>query len=74
MDRAQILTYLQAAEQRVANGERQIANRRDFVLSLKCAGAGYNREIAELLEMEKAHCSASPSAIGFARNSPYSTR
>jgi hypothetical protein len=55
MDRAQILTYLQAAEQRVADGERQIANRRDFVLSLKCAGAGYNREIAELLEMEKAH-------------------
>jgi hypothetical protein len=54
MDRAQILTYLQAAEQHVADGERQIANRRDFVLSLKCAGADCNRETAELLEMEKA--------------------
>jgi len=54
MDRAQILTYLLAAEQHVADGERRIASRRDFVLSLKCAGADYNCEIAELLEMERA--------------------
>src|SRR5688572_20642091 len=54
MDRAQILTYLQAAEQHLADGEQKIANRRDFVLSLKCAGADYDRETAELLEMENA--------------------
>jgi hypothetical protein len=54
MDRAQVNTFLQAAEQHVADGERQIVNRRDFVLSLKSAGENYDREIAELLQMERA--------------------
>jgi hypothetical protein len=54
MDRAQILACLQAAEEQVTEIERRIANRREFVLSLKCAGEDATGEIAELLQLEQA--------------------
>jgi hypothetical protein len=54
MDRALILTYLQAAEDYVSSGERQITNLRDFILSLKCARSDTASEVARMHEMEKA--------------------
>ena len=38
MDRATIVSYLQAAEDHVANGEEQIADQRDHIASLERAG------------------------------------
>ena len=53
MKRPSILS-LQAAEDKVSSGERQITNRRDFILSLKCAGCDPASEVAQLREMEEA--------------------
>jgi hypothetical protein len=54
MDRASILTYLSAVEEHISSGERQIIGRRDFILSLKCAGCDTTDEVALLREMERA--------------------
>ena len=52
MDRAQILAYLQAAEEHISNGARQIVERRDLVFRLKSAGIASSDEIVFLREME----------------------
>ena len=53
MDRALILSYLKAAEEHVANGERRIAKHCDLVSTLKRAGHDTTSAIALLREMEK---------------------
>jgi len=53
MDRAPIISYLQAAEEHVANGERRIAKHCDLVSTLKRAGHDTTSAIALLREMEK---------------------
>ena len=53
MDRALILSYLKAAEEHVANGERRIAKHFDLVSTLKRAGHDTTSAIALLREMEK---------------------
>ena len=52
MNRASILSRLLAAEEHVWSCERQITNRRDFILSLKCAGCDTTTEVELLREME----------------------
>jgi hypothetical protein len=53
MDRALIISYLQAAEEHVSNGERQIARHCDLVSTLERAGQDTTSAIALLREMEK---------------------
>ena len=53
MDRDLILSYLKAAEEQVANGERRIAKHCDLVSTLKRAGHATTSAIALLREMEK---------------------
>ncbi len=53
MDRALILSYLKAAEEHVANGERRIAKHCNLLSTLKRAGHDTTSAIALLREMEK---------------------
>ena len=53
MDRDLILSYLKAAEEQVANGERRIAKHCDLVSTLKRVGHDTTSAIALLREMEK---------------------
>jgi hypothetical protein len=53
MDRATIISYLQAAEDHVANGEEQIADQRDHISSLERAGHDTTSAIALLREMKQ---------------------
>jgi hypothetical protein len=53
MDRDLILSYLKAAEEHVANGERRIAKHCDLVSTLERAGHDTTSTIALLREMEK---------------------
>ena len=53
MDRDLILSYLKAAEEHVANGERRIAKHCDLVSTLERAGHDTTSAIALLREMER---------------------
>ncbi len=52
MDRALIISYLQAAEDHVANGEQLIANQCGLISSLERAGDDASSAIALLHQME----------------------
>src|SRR5262245_34600694 len=54
MDRARIISYLQAAEDHIANGEHEIAQQRDLISSLERAGNDPTGAAALLREMEQA--------------------
>lgn len=54
MDRATIISYLQAAEDHVANGEEQIADQSDHISSLERAGHDTSSASALLREMKQA--------------------
>lgn len=53
MDRALILGYLQAAEEHVANGERQIARHSELISTLERAGHDTTSATALLRELEQ---------------------
>jgi ATP-dependent protease ClpP protease subunit len=53
MDRALIVSDLQAAEERLENGEQDIADQRDLILTLKLTGHTATSAIAQLLVMEQ---------------------
>jgi len=54
MDRALIVSYLKAAEEQVANGERQIARHSDLISTLQRAGHDTTSAIALLRELKQA--------------------
>ena len=53
MDRALILSYLQAAEEHIANGVNDIAYQRDLISTLERTGHDATSAIARLRKMEK---------------------
>ena len=53
MDRALIISYLQAAEEQVANGDRQIARHCDLISTLERAGHDTTSAIALLRELKQ---------------------
>jgi hypothetical protein len=53
MDRALIISYLQAAEEHIANGVQDIADQRDLISTLERTGHNAASAIARLREMEK---------------------
>jgi hypothetical protein len=53
MDRATIISYLQAGEDQIANGEEQIANQSDHISSLERAGHDTTSAIELLREMKQ---------------------
>jgi len=53
MDRALIISYLQAAEEQVANGDRQIARHCDLIFTLERAGHDTTSAIALLRELKQ---------------------
>ena len=53
MDRALIVSYLQAAEERIKNGEQDIAAQRDLISALERTGHEGTGAIAQLLVMEQ---------------------
>jgi hypothetical protein len=53
MDWALILSYLQAAEEHIANGVQDIADQRDLIAALERTGRTATSAIARLREMEK---------------------
>jgi len=53
MDRALIISYLQAAEEHVANDDQQIADQRDFVSTLERTGHSATSAISLLRELEQ---------------------
>jgi hypothetical protein len=55
MDRALIISYLQAAEEYVANAEQQIANQRGLISSLRRNGQDTSSASAQLHVMEQTH-------------------
>ena len=55
MDRALLISYLQAAEDRVAVIEQQIANQRGVISSLRRAGHDTSSASAQLNVMEQTH-------------------
>ena len=55
MDRATIISYLQAAEDKVAIIEQQIANQRGLISSLRRAGHDTSSASAQLRVMEQTH-------------------
>ena len=55
MDRALLISYLQAAEDRVALIEQQIANQRGVISSLRRAGHDTSSASAQLNVMEQTH-------------------
>jgi hypothetical protein len=54
MDRALIVSYLQAAEERIKNGERDIAAQRDLISALERTGHAGTGAIVQLRVMEQA--------------------
>jgi hypothetical protein len=55
MDRATIISYLQAAEERVANVEHELASQRGLISSLRRNGQDTSSAAAELHLMEQTH-------------------
>ena len=55
MDRATIISYLQAAEEHVANVEQEIANQRALISSLRRNGQDTSSATAELHLMQQTH-------------------
>ena len=55
MDRATIISYLQAAEEHVANVELEIANQRNMISSLRRNGQDTSSASAQLRVMEQTH-------------------
>ena len=55
MDRATIISYLQAAEEHVANVEQEIANQRALISSLRRNGQDTSSATAELRLMEQTY-------------------
>jgi hypothetical protein len=55
MDRALIISYLQAAEEQVANVEQQIANQRGLISGLRRNGQDTSSASAQLRVMEQTH-------------------
>jgi hypothetical protein len=55
MDRATIISYLQAAQEKVAIIEQQIANQRGLISSLRRAGHDTSSASAQLRVMEQTH-------------------
>lgn len=53
MERALIVSYLQAAEEKVANGERQIARHSDLISTLERAGHDTASATALLRELKQ---------------------
>jgi hypothetical protein len=53
MDRALIISYLQAAEEHVASGERQIARHSDLISTLEQAGHDTTSATALLRELKQ---------------------
>jgi hypothetical protein len=53
MDRALIISHLQAAEAQVANGEQDIADQRDLISTLERTGHNAASAIDLLREMER---------------------
>jgi hypothetical protein len=53
MDRALIVSYLRAAEEQVANGERQIARHSDLIATLKQTGHDTTSAFALLRELKQ---------------------
>ena len=53
MDRAPIISYLQAAEDHVANGKQDIADQHDLISTLERTGHAPTSAIARLREMER---------------------
>jgi hypothetical protein len=53
MDRALAISYLQAAEEHVANDAQDIADQRDLISMLERTGHNATSAIARLCEMEK---------------------
>jgi hypothetical protein len=54
MDRALLIGYLRAAEEQIANGERQIARHSDLISTLQRAGHDTTSAIALLGELKQA--------------------
>jgi hypothetical protein len=54
MDRALIISFLQSAEDRVANGEQDIADQCDLVSTLERTGHAATSAIARQRQMEQA--------------------
>ena len=54
MDRALIISYLQAAEEQVANGDRQIARHCDLISNYR-GGQNTTSAIALLRELKQMH-------------------
>jgi len=55
MDRATIISYLQAAQEKVAIIEQQIANQRGLISSFRRAGHDTSSASAQLRVMEQTH-------------------
>lgn len=55
MDRALIISYLQAAEEHMANVEQQIANQRGLISGLRRNGQDTSSPSAQLRVMEQTH-------------------
>jgi len=55
MDRALVISYLQAAENNVAAIEQQIANQRGLISSLRLVGDDTRSACAQLRVMEQTH-------------------
>jgi hypothetical protein len=55
MDRALVISYLQAAENNVAAIEQQIANQRGLISSLRRVGDDTRSACAQLRVMEQTH-------------------
>ena len=53
MDRAPIISYLQAAEEHVANGKQDITDQHDLISTLERTGHAPTSAIARLREMER---------------------
>ena len=53
MERALVISYLQAAEEHLANDVQDIADQRDLISTLERTGHSATSAIARLREMEK---------------------
>ena len=53
MDRALVISYLQAAEEHLANDVQDIADQRDLISTLERTGLNATSAIARLREMER---------------------
>ena len=69
MDRALLISYLQAAEEHVANIEQHIADQRELISTLERTGQNATSAIAQLREMEQTQMQHLAIEIGFVMNS-----